>query len=303
MPTRQGSLPDLGTIAQQKAEADALKKKKLLEEAAAKERIEAENISLFQPTKVTPLPTVTQGSSSSLFKAPSIPTVPALKSLSDFLPLVKSPGGTEFNEDLTGRVREALLGRIGEQTQRNVSSAQGEAARRGLTGGSFEARRTGAATAAGQRAGADVEIGLALESAGRQREERLLQEQRASGLQQAEAGRLFQAGEAGKQREFAREEGAIGRQFTAAESGKVREFNVRLAERQEVFAALEAELQRAFQAGENEKAREAALEIARLKAKNDADMASLGFAGSIVGGITSVATSFIPLPTTAPEVA
>jgi len=234
-----------------------------------------------------------QRSGTQLFQAPSIPATPTLRSLSDFLPLVKGPGGSEFTEDLTGSVREALLGRIGERTQRGVASAQGEAARRGLTGGSFEGRRTGAAVTAGQRASADVEIGLVLEQATRQREERLLQTQRASRLQQAEAGRLFGAGEAQKQREFAKEEAAIGRQFTAEESSKVRDFNERLVIRQEKFQTLQAELQRAFTAGENEKSRQIQLQIGQLQRDNDADMARIGFKGDIAGGIGGIIGGFI----------
>ena len=93
MPPPRQQFVDVEAHAKLKAEADALKKKQLLEEEAVRKQRDQ----LLNPT---PIATPTRLFQPTTFQAPNVAPTPALRSLSEFLPLVKTPGGKEFSEDL-----------------------------------------------------------------------------------------------------------------------------------------------------------------------------------------------------------
>lgn len=165
----------------------------------------------------------------------------------------------EFTPELSESVLQQLLKRIQRQKEADIAAARGETAIRGLAGSSFEAKRIGRAETAAQEASTQAAVQLALENAARQREERLLAEERAARLGEAREARLFgreerlgaqefAAGEAGRTRLFGREERLGSQEFAAQQA----EFNRLEAEKQRAFQAGQTDLARQFEAQQNE---------------------------------------------------
>lgn len=98
----------------------------------------------------------------------------------------------EYTPEINAEYLATLRRPIEERGIQAVGRARGEALRRGLTGDPFEALRVGSAEAGTQRALADTEAGLAYNTAGLRREERLTGEQRAYESAEAEKARQFQ---------------------------------------------------------------------------------------------------------------
>src|SRR3990167_2684767 len=109
---------------------------------------------------------------------------------------------TEYSPELNAEVLEALQRRIREKQARDIAEAKGSAISRGIAGGSYEGRRVGAAVTTGTQATADAAIQIAIENAGRLREERLIKESQTYGTKEREASQLFSSEEAGKERGF-----------------------------------------------------------------------------------------------------
>jgi len=197
----------------------------------------------------------------------------------------------EFTPELNAQILEAIQKRIAERQAVEVGRGQTEAARRGLTGGSFEARRTGAAVRGGQEASSEAALQFAVETAGRQREERLLREQRTFQAGESEKGRLFGAGEAVKGREFSASQGLLGREFASKQTGltaeqnefnrleleKNRAFEQGRFEEGLAFQRQQADIQRGFESGQARKARRAQLLSGGIGAVG-------GAVGEFVGG-------------------
>jgi hypothetical protein len=108
----------------------------------------------------------------------------------------------EFTPELDAKILEALQRKIDEDTAQKMAAARGEAVTRGIAGSSFEANRVGSAERGGQAAKADALVQLAIQNATRQREERLINEDRDFQVRQTTAQQTFQALEAEKQRAF-----------------------------------------------------------------------------------------------------
>ena len=151
----------------------------------------------------------------------------------------------EFTPELNQDVLDALLRRIREDTRRQQIAASGGAARRGLQGSTFEAAQLSQVGEAGQRAEVDAALSLAIENAARQREERLIEEERIARQEEADRARLFSS-----------EEAAKGRTFTAEEAEKARGFSSREAALAREFGAAQDELARRFASSEAAKGRE-----------------------------------------------
>ena len=95
----------------------------------------------------------------------------------------------EINADYLTQLRQPILDRGTQQ----VGQARGEALRRGLTGDPFESLRVGAAQNSMNQGLAGAEAGLAYNTAGLRREERLIGEKNTYESAEAEKQRKFQA--------------------------------------------------------------------------------------------------------------
>lgn len=94
----------------------------------------------------------------------------------------------EINVDYLTQLRQPILDRGTQQ----VGQARGEALRRGLTGDPFESLRVGAAQNSMNQGLAGAEAGLAYNTAGLRREERLIGEKNVYTSAEAEKQRKFQ---------------------------------------------------------------------------------------------------------------
>ena len=150
----------------------------------------------------------------------------------------------EFTPEIDAQVLEAIKRKIADDEALRIASARGEATARGLSGGSFEARRVGDATRGAQAATADAMVNMALQRATMQREERLRQQEQAYGSAEAEKARLFGAGESEKQRSFTAEQTKLNQQHEGSQ-----------VELNRQYQSLENEKQRAYASGEADKAR------------------------------------------------
>lgn len=155
------------------------------------------------------------------------------------------------NDAILKQQQELTRQNIGEDTARNIASARGEAARRGLTGGSFEGRRVGAAESAGTRATAEQLTNLAIENARVEREQITAQIERDFTLYMSELEREYNSLENYKQRAFEAGQSDKARYYESQQNQLNRDFQMRLAQYQAQVAAAQ---QRAAERSANKNA-------------------------------------------------
>jgi hypothetical protein len=119
----------------------------------------------------------------------------------------------EYTPELSKAVLDAIYRKIQEDEARKVAEARGLAVTRGLgTGSTFESGLIGDAGRGATQAKTDAMVQLAIENAARQREERLLADDRAYRSAEAEKDRAARSQEAASQREFGVEQGRLDRE-------------------------------------------------------------------------------------------
>lgn len=237
-----------------------------------------------------------------VFPAPVAGTTPPTDTTQSDLAALFSPEQLKMLQDqLTPQANDELLQQqqdqikqsIADDTAKNVASARGEAAVRGLTGGSFEGRRVGAAQAAGTRATAEQLTNLAVENAKQQRADSLTREQTLStqlfSQMQQEDTQAFQAQQTQLQNAFTTQSAELQRQYDSLEAYK-----------QRAFTAGESDKGRYYQAQQDEISRQFQLQLAQYqaavqKAQQDAaDKANRK--NAIIGAIGGAAGSLVQLP-------
>lgn len=186
-------------------------------------------------------------------------------------------GGGEYGPELNDAVFAALQKKIQEQAMQQRAAARGEAASRGIAGSGFEGNRIGAADRGEIQASTDAAVNLALENAARQREERLIQEQRGYQTSERESSQKygtserlgsqdFSSGENEKGRKygtsereasqlFSDEQRSLQNEYNALESAKMKAFESGQAELVRQFEAQQGDINRAYQAREAQKQR------------------------------------------------
>lgn len=207
------------------------------------------------------------------------------------LQLIRATLSPQSSNDTLKQQQDLIAARIAEQTAQNVASAKGEAITRGLTGGSYEARRVSGAQSAGTKATAEQLTNLAIESAKQQRSEQVAREQQLStqlfSQLQQETQMEFQAEQARLERQFSVFQDELQREYDSLEAYKNRAFEAGQQDKARYYQAQQAELDRAFQQKMAEYQAQVAAAQQRAAEKAARKNAVIGAIG---GGLGSLAT-------------